>query len=390
MSEAASSTPEADTPAPTRNNNTSNTTRNNNNRRRPNNRNQNLASMANAERNFQGKIEELPVIGKAYEQTDPYEKLIEAIVDYSIVNLDEGNDLTKLLEKGESDFKKASGAVEPEITAKEEEVKSKFYKFQKLMDLYIKREQVFEMNKKKIFTILLGQCTPSLLTSVKSSTGWTKKNEEKDPIWLLSQLKKLTVGIEDFQNELVNAHDALTRIYRMWQRPLETNDDYLERFKEYWATSEATAGVNCLVPEFRRTSDKYCFMTDSEWTEATKAMYFFLHADKIRFGDKIREIQENVVLGNDNFPTTVEAAYRILSDTQSRLNQDRVRRGGGYDRRVTGYSNYQGRNNDNRPTIPEGANIVIGRDRRVYTIQCNRCNEWGHYADNCPEVNDNE
>ena len=56
-------------------------------------------------------------------------------------------------------------------------------------------------------------------------------------------------------------------------------------------------------------------MTDDEWTEATKAMYFFLHADKIRFGDKIREIQENVVLGTDSFPTTMEAAYRILSDT---------------------------------------------------------------------------
>ena len=78
-------------PAPTRNDN-NNTTRNNNNnnnnnRRRPNNRNSNLASMANAERNFKGKIEDLPVIGKPYEQTDPYEKLIDATVDYSIINL---------------------------------------------------------------------------------------------------------------------------------------------------------------------------------------------------------------------------------------------------------------------------------------------------------------
>jgi len=82
----------------------------------------------------------------------------------------------------------------------------------------------------------------------------------------------------------------------------------------------------------------------------------------------------------------MEAADRILSHTQSRRNQDRVRRGGGQDRRVTGYSNYQGRNNENRPTIPEGANIVIGKDRRVYTI----CNEWGHYADQCPKVTDDE
>ena len=107
--------------------------------------------------------------------------------------------------------------------------------------------------------------------------------------------------------------------------------------------------------------------------------------------DKIREIQENVVLGTDSCPTTLDGAYRILSDTQLRRNRDCVRRGGGYDRRVTGQSNYQGnggrnRNRDNLPTIPEGANIVIGTDHRVFTIQCNRCNEWGHYADKCPEV----
>ena len=78
MSEPATSTPEAEMPAPTRNNNNNTTRNNNNNRRRPNNRNSNLASMAYAERNFKGKIEDLPVIGKPYEQTDPYEKLIDA------------------------------------------------------------------------------------------------------------------------------------------------------------------------------------------------------------------------------------------------------------------------------------------------------------------------
>ena len=87
----------------------------------------------------------------------------------------------------------------------------------------------------------------------------------------------------------------------MWQRPLETNDEYMERYKEYWATSEAAAGVNCLVPDITKTSDKYGSMTDDEWTETTKSMYFFLHADKIRFGDKIREIQENWVLGVETF-----------------------------------------------------------------------------------------
>ena len=113
-----------------------------------------------------------------------------------------------------------------------------------------------------------------------------------------------------------------------------------------------------------------------------------MHSDRIRFGQKVREVAEAVVLGTDNYPTTLEQAYRILSDTQQRLNADRVRRGGTFnDWRINGYSNFQGgKNNKNMPTIPEGANIVLGTDRRVYTIQCHNCNEWGHYADCCPEV----
>ena len=73
----------------------------------------------------------------------------------------------------------------------------------------------------------------------------------------------------------------------MRQKPLETNDVYLERFKEYWATADAAAGENCSAPDIDKTSDKYINISNEAWIEATKAIYFFLHADKIRFGDKI-------------------------------------------------------------------------------------------------------
>ena len=144
-----------------------------------------------------------------------------------------------------------------------------------------------------------------------------------------------------------------------------------------------------------KTSTKYINLDYEEWVEATKANYFFLHADKIRFEDKIREIETNIVLGTDQFQLTLDAAYRILSDTQERVNQDRIRCGSNTNEwRVIGQSNYQGgnrrSNRDNVSTIPEGANIVLGSDRKVYTIQCKRCNEWFHYANRCPEVENGE
>ena len=48
------------------------------------------------------------------------------------------------------------------------------------------------------------------------------------------------------------------------------------------------------------------------------------------------------------------------------------------------------RNHSNLPTIPEGARLVLGRDRRIYTAQCYNCQEWGHFADQCPEAKGND
>ena len=38
-----------------------------------------------------------------------------------------------------------------------------------------------------------------------------------------------------------------------------------------------------------------------------KAIYFFVKANKTRFGSKIREVLEAVVRGVDNYPTTLDA-----------------------------------------------------------------------------------
>ena len=67
--------------------------------RKPGTRNSNLATMANAERVFSGKTEDLSIIGNPYEQGATFDKMIEDLVSYSILKLEEGDDLILLLEK---------------------------------------------------------------------------------------------------------------------------------------------------------------------------------------------------------------------------------------------------------------------------------------------------
>jgi len=63
-----------------------------------------------------------------------------------------------------------------------------------------------------------------------------------------------------------------------------------------------------------------------------------------------------VALGTDQYPAALDQAYRILSDTQHRLNRERVRRGGISNNTDKGQTNFQ----KNRPgvTIPTGENVV--------------------------------
>ena len=164
----------------------------------------------------------------------------------------------------------------------------------------------------------------------------------------------------------------------------------MERFEEAWKTADAAAGVNCLVPTITRTSEKYKGLSNDEWIEAMKAICFFVKANKMRFGSKIREVSETVVLGVDNYPTTLDVAYRILTETQQRMNAGREaseRRGAGTTTASAGTTiasagtcNYQ------RRSIPDGQDVVMGTDRRVYNVQCNNCNAWGHYARECPRA----
>jgi len=256
--------------------------------------------------------------------------------------------------------------------------------------MFLKDEKTYGRNLKKVYTIFIGQCTPALLSGI-----FTEKNKKKDLIWLMDLIRKLSIGVNETENELLIHFQVNKRLYNQYQKPVESNDEWFKRFHANWSAAEAAGGKKCLVPSNKILgSDKYKKMKDDELTEATKAMYILLQSDRIRYGNKVREIAEGVVLGHDNFPTTVDGAYRILADTQRRLDEDRLRRGVTWNRNI-GSSHYGGgggrgarspRNHENLPQIPEGARLVLGRDRRIYTAQCYNCQEWGHFADQCPEA----
>ena len=90
-------------------------------------------------------------------------------MDYVSINLKRGEDLRILIEDMSDDLDRAIGS-EPELTSGNEA------KFKIMFSRYLERVDTFEENKKKIYMLIIGQCTPGLTTVMKSHTGYTARS----------------------------------------------------------------------------------------------------------------------------------------------------------------------------------------------------------------------
>jgi len=69
---------------------------------------------------------------------------------------------------------------------------------------------MYKENKAKLFAVVFDQCTPTMVTGLKSQNGYVKKElEEKDMVWIMKAIEKLSVGIDEHDNEAITAYEAL-------------------------------------------------------------------------------------------------------------------------------------------------------------------------------------
>ena len=92
---------------------------------------------------------------------------------------------------------------------------------------------MYKENKAKLFAVVFDQCTPTMVTGLKSQNGYVKKElEEKDVVWIMKAIEKLSVGIDENDNEAITAYEALKKFYELRQTDGESNNRFMERFEE--------------------------------------------------------------------------------------------------------------------------------------------------------------
>ena len=390
-------------------NNNTNNRRNNNNQYRGSRRDQNLALLSVSDKDFKGADEEfghvigLPTESKLLKNGLVYSEYEASLLTYVQKNYIRGNDLRPLIKE----LKNPAPEVESKKEAYPSEANPPVWKV-KEWELKLKRHMdrmdQLEENTQKLYGLLTGQCTPGLLAEIKGEADYEKEARDTNALWLLTTIKQISAGVDSKANVPYVYHEQLCNLVSMKQGPLDTMEGYRTNFESSIKTMEMTGGECLFYPRLKMSADDD---EKKEMKESVKAMWFLMHSDKIRFGAIISRMKEQYNLGNkDIFPTTVVAVYDLLIRTEREADEDRLRREGRNNNRGVQFTQYGGRGNGNGGRgngnnytggrggrgnghgriIPDGATIVRGLDNRVHNIQCRVCNEYGHYASQCPTV----
>ena len=165
-------------------------------------------------------------------QADKYTKTTKAIGEYvGRVYSKEMKNLVLHLKEGAP-----VEPVYPDTTSATEKDKAVW---SKLYDRYLKRLEVYDDYKAKVFTIIMGQCTKAMKNTVEGTVGFDKVEADHDVVGLLKTLKgiayesndkmypykqvagawKQLAGVQQQQDEeLVNYYKHFTSILELVER----------------------------------------------------------------------------------------------------------------------------------------------------------------------------
>jgi hypothetical protein len=355
------------------------------------------------ERNWQGAKTDIGVVlglrteRLTYRRT--FEVFKEKLVTYVLSEFTNAKDVLPVIKKMSDpmiDFKRNNAPAE---LSEEDKKKSMEQAMQDhRVKLYVAREMKLQDNMDKLYGIITGQCSHSLISILENDVDFSEKDEKCDVIWLLKKLKEIMAGLDVKSNKRSNLHEALVAFVKTEQYSGESDDNYMKRFKASVETLISTGGKHflCSPDIMDKKGDEPTKAEVATEEEKFKAICYLKQSDKTRHGALLRDLQNGAYVGRDEYPTTTAGAYDLMIRRSGIFQgkasivhnrHGRFGRGGGRGGR-SGYNFAQhGRGFPDRETPPADVELVPGVDGTTISMRCYHCNAWGHGSQNCPVKN---
>ena len=251
---------------------------------------------------------------------------------------------------------------------------------------YVAQEEQLKNNINKVYAIIWGQCSSSLQAVIKGDDNFDIRHRRRDVVWLLTQIKTVSAGIDNKSNRYKNLYGALLQLLTMRQGENESNDKYLTRFKSNIQTTELAGGKDFLSPTtwlgvYHSQQEK------NDEREKFLAMMFLSRSDQRRYDSVADRLQQQMNLGIDQYPTTIATTFDLLVRESGTFKPQQYNRNGGTYKR-------QAFNKFMFLQVKQGCKIVKDNDELVASVNgtfhksitCYNCQNKGHYSNECPYV----
>jgi hypothetical protein len=169
-------------------------------------------------------------------------------------------------------------------------------KWQKRVDSMVVKEDRFEEDLKKLFSLIWGQCTKYLCAKLEAKDGYEQMKTDYDTIELLRSIKDCVFKFSDQKYAAHSLHEAVRKFHNAHQEKSSNAQTYYQRFKNLIDVVEHCGGtlgnhqglINKKLEEwglpYRAASTAERDLAKSEVKEEFLACAFLLGADQKRYG----------------------------------------------------------------------------------------------------------
>jgi acetolactate synthase regulatory subunit len=252
----------------------------------------------------------------------------------------------------------------------------------------VKRVTILKGNLAAVYAVIWGQCSEAMKAKVKAHDDYQTKADGNDCLWILKQIKAITLQFDEKKNKFISLLDARTSLLNCRQYQGQSNDEYLESLRGWADTIEYHGGTVAenfmIVPETVNNVKRTEEMRKTIARDSTLAILLIRRADPTRYGTLIADLSNNYAMGKDEYPKDLSSAYSLLVNYKTPMNKRMQHDAPPATAPV---------NNNTITTIPEvsaktfaqkttqqpGANDVLHDG-----VTCFKCHGGGHYADECP------
>jgi hypothetical protein len=322
---------------------------------------------------------------QCYEEQDDrrqYAKTIEALDAYAKKNLSYTADLAPLFAT-----KMTAPSIERPVTIAEGADKLEEMIFAEEVKEYVKRTRSLKSNLATIYAVAWGQCSADMKARVKTHEGYETKSVANDCVWLLRQIRSVTLQFNESKDGFMSLLDAQHRFLACKQSAGQSADEYAEQLLGWADTIETHGGAVAANYKLIAETDPAGNVRSSETRrdmarERTIATALIRNADASRYGTLITDLANKYAMGRDEYPTDITSAKSLLVNYRTPTKTPAPRTGPPRSQHTVTVSATEA---TGATLAQRAATPVAGTDgvTRV-AVTCFLCNQPGHMQGECP------